>query len=91
MSHSKHTKRGNSLYVDNWNPAAKKFINTCALCGAQGYAPSIDEEGFVYDSAGNLQNPEHRTIRAELQKILNPLPIDHLGRCSICAARMDKK
>ena len=90
MSHSKFTKRGNSLYVDNWNPAAKKFINTCSVCGAEGYDPSIDEEGFVYDNAGNITNSEHRAIRTELQRILNPLPLDHLGRCSTCSRIMDK-
>ena len=90
MSHSKFTKRGNSLYVDNWNPAAKKFINTCSVCGADGYDPSIDEVGFVYDNAGNVNNTEHKVIRAELQRILTPLPVDHLGRCSACARIMDK-
>ena len=31
MSHSKYNKRGKSLYLDNWNPNAKKYINV-VLC-----------------------------------------------------------
>ena len=27
MSHSKYNKRGHSLYLDSWNPNAKKYIN----------------------------------------------------------------
>ncbi len=84
MSHSKMTKRGRSQYVEAWNPAAKKFINTCALCGAQGYSPSIEEEGFLQADAA------HRAMQAELRRILQPLPLDHLGRCAVCARQMDK-
>ena len=41
MSHSKKTKKDFSLYVEKWNPSAKKFINTCAICNSKGYNPSI--------------------------------------------------
>ena len=37
MSHSKYNKRGHSLYLDNWNPNAKKYINECKMCGYKGY------------------------------------------------------
>ena len=47
MSHSKLTKRGKSLYLDKWNPYAKKYINTCCLCGAVGYDTSIEKDGFI--------------------------------------------
>ena len=43
MSHSKTTKKGYSLYIEKWNPKAKRYINTCALCGKQGYNPSIEQ------------------------------------------------
>ena len=33
MSHSKKTKRGYSLYLEQWNPNAKKYINVCKVCG----------------------------------------------------------
>lgn len=33
MSHSKHTKRGYSLYLEKRDPAAKKYIHTCADAG----------------------------------------------------------
>lgn len=90
MSHSKKTKRGRSLFVEKWNPSAKRFINVCALCGSQGYDPAIDEDGFVYDDANNIDNFEHRAIRSELRSILKPLELDELGRCADCARVMDK-
>lgn len=89
MSHSKMTKRGRSQYVEKWNPSAKRFINTCALCGTQGYDPSIEKEGFVREER-HLSDLEHRAIRAELMKIYKPLPLDRLGRCEACAKAMDK-
>ena len=89
MSHSKDTKRGKSLYVEKFNPSAKRFINTCALCGARGYDPAIDDEGFVYDRAGKVSSFEHRSIQMELKSILKPLPLDHLGRCADCVRAMD--
>ena len=46
MSHSKMTKRGRSLYVEKWNPSAKKYINTCVLCGHKGYSPVIEQDYF---------------------------------------------
>lgn len=51
MSHSKHTKRGYSLYLEKRDPAAKKYIHTCALCGCRGYSPALelDERGCCAD------------------------------------------
>ena len=83
MSHSKTTKKGYSLYIEKWNPKAKKYINTCALCGSQGYNPSIEQEGFIDDA-------ERRAICIELKKTLSVLPLDDCGRCADCAKRMDK-
>ncbi len=90
MSHSKFTKRGRSLYVEKWNPDAKRFINTCTVCGAQGYSPTIDEDGFVYDNAKKVNDNVHKVIRDELTKIYSPLPLDELGRCAQCAKIIDK-
>ena len=90
MSHSKYTKRGKSLYIEKWNPSAKRFINTCVICGAQGYNPSIDDTGFVYDNAQKISDLEHRAIQAELKSVLKPLSIDSFGRCGDCARIMDK-
>lgn len=87
MSHSKMTGRGRSQYVEGWNPAAKKFINVCVLCGARGYSPTIDEEGFTGDGKADYV---HHAIRAELSSILKPLALDGLGRCESCAKIMDK-
>lgn len=84
MSHSKMTKRGRSQYVEKWNPAAKKFIVSCALCGSKGYSPSIEDAGFLSDSV-------NRAILSELRATLKPLELDALGRCKACASAMDKQ
>ena len=83
MSHSKINKNGYSLYIEKWNPKAKKYINTCALCGSRGYSPSIEQEGFVDDA-------ERRAIYSELKKTLSALSLDDYGRCADCAKRMNK-
>ena len=88
MSHSKHNKRGRSLYVENWNPAAKKYILTCALCGKQGYSPTILDAGFFGDLT-HEGDFARRAIYNELTKTLECLPLDELGRCEHCAKRMD--
>ena len=90
MSHSKYTKKGKSLYIEKWNPSAKRFINTCVICGAQGYNPGIDDMGFIHDNAQNVSDSEHRAIQAELKSVLKPLSLDSLGRCGDCARRMEK-
>ena len=88
MSHSKYHKRGRSLYLENWNPAAKKYINTCKVCGAQGYDPSIEDEGFVHPSP-NCTDTRHRAMLEELTRAYRPLPLDDMGRCECCARVMD--
>ncbi|MBO7293157.1 MAG: hypothetical protein J6V07_04410 [Clostridia bacterium] len=83
MSHSKMTKRGRSQYVESWNPAAKKYIHTCALCGKQGYSPALDEADFEDDSV-------RRAIRGALSEVYRePLALDEYGRCPDCAGRQD--
>lgn len=82
MSHSKMTKRGRSLYLDSWNPSAKKYINECKICGQKGYSPFIDDEDF-------LRTPKNRAIYSELKQTLKPLPLDGLGRCPHCAKLID--
>ena len=89
MSHSKTTKKGRSLFVEKWNAKSKNFINTCIICGKQGYNPSINDDGFV-NVSNQVKNYEHSAIRAELTAIYSPLPLDELGRCEICARITDK-
>jgi hypothetical protein len=89
MSHSKKTKRGRSLYLDTWHREGRRFVVSCALCGREGYAPSILEEGF--EKEGGRANHEHAAVAAELMRIYSPLPLDDLGRCEVCARNMDRK
>lgn len=84
MSHSKQTKRGYSLYLEQWNPNAKKFINVCKICGRKGYSPVIEEAEFCSD-------PKQRVIYSELVRTLQRLPLDEAGRCEVCAGVMDGK
>jgi hypothetical protein len=79
MSHSKSTKRGRSQYVERWNSRAKRFIVSCALCGHTGFSPRILEHGFA-------KTLEKQAIVGELQATLQPLHLDELGRCTVCAA-----
>ncbi len=81
MSHSKHTKRGFSLYIEKWNPSAKKFVNTCAICGRRGYSPVIERENF---------RVKNEVIYSELSKTLNALELDEYGRCAVCAEIQEK-
>lgn len=77
MSHSKHTKRGYSIYLEKWDPSAKKYINTCATCGSRGYSPVIEE------------NLKDTVIYRELVKTLPKMELDMMGRCSDCARVQD--
>lgn len=79
MSHSKHTKRGFSLYIEKWNSSAKKYITTCAICGKSGYSPSLEEPGLI-----------NSTEARELRKMLPKMALDRLGRCTECARVHDK-
>lgn len=75
---------------DNWfeqNRYARRFINTCIMCGKQGYAPQIDDADF----AGNESTVYHRFSREKLKEMLSkyfePLALDDTGRCESCAGR----
>ena len=83
MSHSKFRKNGKSLYADIWNPACKKYINTCCLCGRTGYSPALDEQDFQH-------NMNRRVIHSELTKMFPaPLELDSFCRCAECAKLQD--
>jgi hypothetical protein len=84
MSHSKHTKRGYSLYIEKWNRSAKKYINTCYICGHKGYSPVIEQNDFG-------ATPENKVIYKELSKTLCRLELDELGRCKDCAKAQEKQ
>ncbi len=85
MSHSKFRKKGHSLYIDNWNPAAKKYVHICYLCGRKGYSPAIEEEDFT-------TTLEHKVIYKELTKMFDSaLELDSFGRCDECAKRQGGK
>jgi hypothetical protein len=79
---------------DHWfemNPYSQRFINTCAVCGAQGYAPQIDDADF----AGNVSTMIHQFSRKKLQAMLRryyrPLALDEAGRCTACARPEDDR
>ena len=81
MSHSKFRKKGQSLYIDNWNPSAQKYVHVCYLCGRKGYSPAIEEDDFP-------TTLERKAIYKELTIILDSaLELDSFGRCAECAKR----
>ena len=90
MSHSKYNKRGRSLYLDNWNPNAKKYINECKICGYKGYSPVIEQPDFL---SGNdpFAFAVNKAIYEELSKTFSVLELDAFGRCKDCARIQDEK
>lgn len=83
MSHSKHTKRDYSIYIEKWNKSAKKYINICGICGHKGYSPFIEQGDFC-------TTLENQAIFKELSRTLNKLELDEFGRCNDCAKVQDK-
>ena len=92
MSHSKYNKRGHSLYLDHWNPNAKKYINECSVCGYKGYSPAIEEPDFLSERE---KEPSvfslNKAIYKELTNTFSMLELDEYGRCETCAKIQDKK
>lgn len=84
MSHSKLTKRGYSLYIEKWNTSAKKYINTCAICGQKGYSPVIEQAEFQ-------ESLNTWVIYKELTRTLRRMKLDKLGRCEDCARVQDTR
>ena len=83
MSHSKYTKQDYSIFIEKWNKSAKKYINTCAICGHKGYSPVVENEDFSVTL-------ENKAIFKELSKTLHRLELDEYGRCIVCAGVQDK-
>ena len=81
MSHSKHKKRGQSFWLNEKFPFARKFIVGCIACGKEGYSPKILEPDFADASASN------RLAKMLLMENLNCLEVDGLGVCRECAGR----
>ena len=92
MSHSKYNKRGNSLYLNNWNPNAKKYINECKICGYKGYSPAIEQPDFLSEKDKDpFVFSVNKAIYEELTKTFSVLELDEFGRCETCAKIQDKK
>ena len=92
MSHSKYNKRWKSLYLDNWNPDAKKYINECCVCGYKGYSPAIEQPDFLSDiDKDPFTFSVNKAIYEELTKTFSVLELDEFGRCETCARIQDKK
>lgn len=92
MSHSKYHKRDRSLYLEHWNPNAKKYINECKICGYKGYSPVIERSDFLSNSDKDpCTFSINKAIYEELTKVFLPLELDHYGRCKNCAGIQDKE
>lgn len=88
MSHSKHRKRGYSLYIENWNRSAKKYINICCICGHKGYSPVIEQDVFcitlenkaVYSEAALSAVPEQYPALREEYRRYTILPEEYASK-----------
>ncbi len=87
-----HKSRRQSLYAEVLYPRAKKYLRKCSLCGRIGFSPDIlenDYEMIKDDKAVGHGVKERRfeleLIRKALQKKYEPLALDRLGRCEMCA------
>ena len=92
MSHSKYNKRGQSLYLDNCNPNAKKYIRECKVCGYKGYSPAIEQSDFLDErDKDSAVFSIKKAIYDELTKNFSVLELDEYGRCKVCAKIQDNK
>lgn len=92
MSHSKYNKQGRSLYLNKWNPAAKKYINECKICACKGYSPAIEQPDFLSEhEKDDYVFSVNKAIHEELTKTFSVLELDEFGRCKDCANIQDKR
>jgi len=80
MSYSKKRTQGLSLYLENWNPTANKYVLACANCGAKGYSRTVESADFLATRKG-------RVIREELSRLFELLDLDESGICTVCAGQ----
>jgi hypothetical protein len=55
-------------------PSSVKWINTCALCGAQGYRPELNNHKFVA-----------AVLDYQVKKVFDELTLDERGLCPKCS------
>ena len=92
MSHSKYMKRGESYSLNTlYASEKKKYTNICGVCGTQGYSPVILEEDLCDRDPDVVPYTKNKIIHDELIRILEPLYLDSLGRCEVCAKIQDKE
>ena len=70
------------MYLEKWNPSAKKYINVCGICGRKGYSPVVKQDEFCSDLGKAV-------IYRELSNTLCVMTLDRLGRCEDCARVQD--
>lgn len=82
MSYSKKRPQGRSLYLENWNPDARKYIVSCAGCGERGYCRTVEKSDFLATRKG-------RVIRDELSRLISVLELSDSGLCQDCSDRTE--
>ena len=76
-------KHGDADSYVNAFPELRKWIRVCPLCGAKGYDPEMP------DSVGGSLDP--RYAARYIKGSLNPLEVDDMGICLVCAKYINKK
>jgi hypothetical protein len=67
-------------YLFERAPSFKKWINTCASCGLQGYKPDMRPEYFFAGSGAQA-----------IKKLFDELALDRFGLCPACSALYKKQ
>ncbi len=81
MSHSKKRGQSKSLYLDSWNPAAKKYLVACGVCGKKGYKPTVAE-------FKTSESRRERMIFKELDRLFDLLDLSKAGICRECCKQV---
>jgi hypothetical protein len=64
---------------DNWfvqNRYAMRVINTCVVCGKQGYTPQVDEPAFAGSESTVYHRFSREVLKARLHSYYQLLALD---------------
>jgi len=87
-----HKRRGQSFYAEFLDPSSKKFLNQCGMCGRVGLSPRALDSDFdmVQEQKTVKRDVKGAKLRQKavvdiLRRDYDPLPLDKLGHCDMCA------
>ena len=78
----KDKRRDGEDYLKEF-PALARWINQCVICQQRGHHPDLPTALTRRSSAGEFTTAGARNLRSMFP---NPLKLDQLGRCDVCAS-----